>query len=283
MNQLQKHLTTCVIALVTLLSVASMAMAAPATDVTSFAILSAAPGNGGAVTLTDSTIYGDVGSSGLLASVVQTRSKISGSIIAPVSDQVVIDFNAALQAGLTSIVCDSNNTITGTLAGTSLSSGTYCISPEAKTGTLTLTGTGPWNFIVVGDISTGYLVGTNFNVVLADSNAAPCDVTWYVPSYATMTTSNFVGTIYAGAAITITGGTFSGDALASAAVTTTGSSVLGCFATGHHVLKAKCNQGVGNGPEACDPGNSNQGNPFNSNDELGGVPGAPGRQGGNNK
>ena len=39
-----------------------------------------------------------------------------------------------------------------------------------------------------------------------------------------------------------------------------------------------CNQGVGNGPEGCDPGNSN--NMHSSNDELGGVPGDPGRQGG---
>jgi len=42
-----------------------------------------------------------------------------------------------------------------------------------------------------------------------------------------------------------------------------------------------CNQGVGNGPEGCDPGNSNQGNPANSNDEKGGVPGNPGKS--NNK
>jgi hypothetical protein len=44
-----------------------------------------------------------------------------------------------------------------------------------------------------------------------------------------------------------------------------------------------CNQGVGNGDEGCDPGNSNQGDPDNSNDENGGVPGAPGRKGGNGK
>jgi hypothetical protein len=31
------------------------------------------------------------------------------------------------------------------------------------------------------------------------------------------------------------------------------------------------------------PGNSNQGNPSRSNDELGGTPGNPGRRGGNNK
>lgn len=30
-----------------------------------------------------------------------------------------------------------------------------------------------------------------------------------------------------------------------------------------------CNQGIGNGPEGCDPGNSNQGDPGNSNDENG--------------
>jgi hypothetical protein len=40
---------------------------------------------------------------------------------------------------------------------------------------------------------------------------------------------------------------------------------------------------VGNGPEGCDPGNSNQGDPLRSNDELGGTPGDPGRKGGNNK
>jgi hypothetical protein len=40
--------------------------------------------------------------------------------------------------------------------------------------------------------------------------------------------------------------------------------------------KPKCNQGVGNGPEGCDPGNSNHNQP--SNDENGGTPGNPGRK-----
>ena len=39
--------------------------------------------------------------------------------------------------------------------------------------------------------------------------------------------------------------------------------------------KPKCNQGVGNGPEGCDPGNSDSNQP--SNDEDGGTPGNPGR------
>ncbi len=50
-----------------------------------------------------------------------------------------------------------------------------------------------------------------------------------------------------------------------------------------HSLHPDCNQGVGNGPEACDPGNSNQGDPSRSNDEVGGTPGNPGRKGGNGK
>ena len=44
--------------------------------------------------------------------------------------------------------------------------------------------------------------------------------------------------------------------------------------------RGACNQGVGNGPEDCDPGNSNQGDPANSNDENGGTPGNPGKKGG---
>jgi hypothetical protein len=39
--------------------------------------------------------------------------------------------------------------------------------------------------------------------------------------------------------------------------------------------RVHCNQGVGNGSEGCDPGNSNNHNP--SNDEGGGSPGNPGR------
>ena len=44
--------------------------------------------------------------------------------------------------------------------------------------------------------------------------------------------------------------------------------------------QSTCNQGVGNGSEDCDPGNSNQGDASRSNDQSG-VPGSPGRKGGN--
>ena len=244
-----------------------------------FAVLSAAPWHGGAVTCTDSSVTGDVGSSGLRASVVQTSCTISGSIIAPVSAKVLADFNTAYDA-FAAIACDQ--TLTGTLAGVTLSPGVYCFDAAATlTGVLTLNGpaNGTWIF-KIGTSGTGALTGTNFSVVMA-GGGTPCNVDWWVAEAATMTTSNFVGTILAGAAITITGGTFTGDALAKAAVTLTGANLVGC-AGGTGSGKKHCNQGVGNGPEGCDPGNSNQGNPARSNDELGGTPGNPGRKGGNN-
>jgi hypothetical protein len=70
-------------------------------------------------------------------------------------------------------------------------------------------------------------------------------------------------------------------AFAQRAVTLTGADVTGCEggnAGGNS--RQGCNQGVGNGPEDCDPGNSNQGDPDRSNDERGGKPGSPGRKGG---
>jgi Ice-binding-like len=243
----------------------------------SFAVLSAAPGGGGAVTCTNGTITGDVGSSGLAASVVQTSCTINGSVIAPVSAQVVADFNTAY-AAYAAIPCDQ--TLTGTLAGVTLTPGVYCFDAAATlTGTLTLKGpsTATWIF-KIGTSGTGALTGTNFSVVMAGGATAPCNVNWWVAQAATMTTSNFIGTILAGAAITLTGGTFSGNVLAGDAVTITGTTLVGCAGTSKHGHgKAKCNQGVGNGPEGCDPGNSNNHN--TSNDELGGVPGDPGRQG----
>lgn len=265
--------------------VAAEAATAPGlSSASSFAILSAAPGGGGAVTCTNGTITGDIGSSGLAASVVQTSCAVTGAIIAPVSAQVVADFNSAYSA-YTAIPCDQ--TLSGTLAGTALAPGVYCFPAAATlTGMLTLDGpaTATWIF-KIGTGGTGALTGTAFSVVMA-GGGTPCNVNWWVAQAATMTDSQFAGTILAGAAITLTRGTFTGNALASAAVTVKGTALAGCAGTtspGKGKLKAHCNQGVGNGPEGCDPGNSNQGNPARSNDELGGTPGDPGRQGGNGK
>jgi Ice-binding-like len=253
-----------------------------------FAVLSAAPGHGGAVTCTTSSITGNVGSSGVRASIVNTGPcTITGSIIAPVSTQVVADFNSAYSA-FGQVQC---GTVLTTLDGQILSPGVYCIDAAATStsSTLTLNGpsTGTWIF-KIGTSGTGALTGTSFNVVML-GGGQPCNVDWWVAQAATMTDSHFLGTILAGAAITITRGTFTGDALATAAVTMKNTTLVGCPGSsspskGHKgQLKEHCNQGVGNGPEGCDPGNSNQGDPSRSNDELGGTPGDPGRKGGNGK
>jgi hypothetical protein len=192
------------------------------------------------------------------------------------------DFNGAYDA-LALAQCDQ---VLTTLDGQTLSPGVYCFDAAAtSTGSvLTLKGSanGTWLF-KVGTSGTGALTGTNFSVVMQGDTSA-CNVTWWVAEAATMTDSDFKGTILAGAAITDTRGTFEGSALAKAAVTLTGAALVGCEGGRQRgTTKAKCNQGVGNGPEDCDPGNSNQGNPFRSNDELGGTPGNPGRMGGNTK
>lgn len=261
-----------------------------------FSVLSAAPNAGGAVTCTDSTVNGDVGSSGSMASVVQTGCTINGAIVAPVSAQVVTDFNSAYDQ-YASVACTGTLETAYTGATLTLTPGVYC-SAAAVTftdSTLTLDGQGDanaaWIFRIgtPGIGGTGALTGTNFSVVMVNG-AQACNVTWWVAEAATMTTSAFQGTILAGAAVTLTGlaGTttpFFGDVLAKAAVTLTNITITGCMGKGNNKGNKehkKCNQGVGNGSEGCDPGNSNQGNPFGSNDELGGVPGNPGRKGGNN-
>lgn len=275
MNALHKFFSTFLLAMAALFGSTSPAWAQVSLGTaSSFAVLSAAPLNGGAVTCTDSTITGDVGSSGPLASVVQTRCTITGAIVAPVSAGVLADFNSGYDS-LAAVSC--NQTLTGTLAGVTLAPGVYCFDAAAVlTGTLTLAGpsNGIWIF-KIGTSGTGALTGTNFQVAMAGGGQS-CNVYWWVAEAATMTDSDFKGTILAGAGITVTGGTFVGNALAKAAVTMTGVAATGC-ADSSKPSRQRCNQGVGNGPESCDPGNSNQGDPSRSNDELGGVPGSPGR------
>jgi hypothetical protein len=184
--------------------------------------------------------------------------------------------------------------VAGNLSAASLVPGVYCLDATAKAGTLTLNGpaSGVWIFLV-----NGALTGTNFSVLMA-GGGLPCNVYWAMTGATTLTTSSFKGNILAGnsslGSITLTGGTLAGRALASVAVTLTGASVIGCAAlggggngggscgdnghSGGDKDHKKCNQGVGNGGEDCDPGHSD--GHHNSNDESGGKPGSPGRKGG---
>jgi hypothetical protein len=250
-----------------------------------FAALAGGPA-AGAVTCTTSTVTGNVGVINP-GTFVNTGCTISGTVNSAAT-AAYADFLTAYSALQFNTTCDE--TLTGTLAGVTLPPGVYCFTAAATlTGTLTLSGPadGVWIF-KVGTGGTGALTGTNFSVVMAGGAEGACpNVYWWVAQAATLTTSNFQGTILAGADITVTGGTFVGDALAggkgtssapTGAVTLTGSNIKACPPSGGNVVpsKLKCNQGVGNGPEGCDPGNSNNHNP--SNDELGGKPGQPGRK-----
>jgi Ice-binding-like len=243
-----------------------------------------------AVTCTGGTITGDVGTFQALptGSFTNTGCTVTGTV--HVGDGAAKGAYSAFLSAYTADATTPCGTVeTGTLAGVTLQPGVYCFDAAATlTGTLTLNGAGAYLF-KIGTGGTGALTGTNFTVALTNG-ASACNVTWWVAQAATMTDSHFDGSILAGAAITLTRGTFNGNAWAGASgvgdVTITGTAVVGCAASGkghhhrkgHHEEGSECNQGVGNGPEGCDPGNSDHHN--GSNDENGGTPGDPGRQGG---
>jgi len=245
-----------------------------------------------AVTCTAANITGDVGTFQTAPPGAITQTE--GCVISGATDvggpAAVAAYNAFLSAyaGLAPQLGDNCPVIAGTLAGQTLAPGVYCVSAEAKTGVLTLSGNSNATWLI--KVPAGALTGTNFQVVLA-RGAQACNVTWWVDAAATMTTSAFQGNILAGAGITFTGGTQNGNVWAGADgvgdVTFTGTAVVGCGSgngngdddhDNGHKDKDKCNQGVGNGPEGCDPGNSNH--RHGSNDEHGGTPGNPGRRGG---
>jgi hypothetical protein len=242
-----------------------------------FAVLSATPKPGEAVTCITSTITQTLCS-----------AKEKGDVAVAAAATAYSDSLSAYNA-LLLVPCDK--VLTGNLDGVTLAPGVYCFEKTATlTGQLTLDGPadGIWVFKIGSKGGASDLVATNFTVVMTGGGQA-CNVSWWVAESVTLTDSIFVGTILAGKAITITGGTYNGYTFAKAAVTLTDVAVTTCKvavvgaggAGGSPVnLKSACNQGVGNGPEGCDPGNSNHGDPANSNDENGGTPGNPGRKGG---
>ena len=235
----------------------------------SFAVLADSTG----LTCTNSTVVGGVGVATSSTAVTNTGCTMPSVQVAGGAYANLLKIYNGIAGSLTPCTV-----LSGTLAGVSLGAGTYCFPAAATlTGTLTLTGSGPWLF-EVGTSGTGALTATNFTVV----GGNPCNATWWVRQAVTLTTAAFQGTILAGADITLTDTTLTGRTLAKGAVTLTDSRITGCTAAiagSRHQKKTKhCNQGVGNGPEGCDPGNSNH--KHSSNDENGGTPGNPGRKGG---
>jgi hypothetical protein len=190
---------------------------------------------GPAVTLTDSIVKGDVGVNTGTA-VTLTGSTIFGTIHAgdAVAQQAYSDFLLAY-AALALTQCDVN--LTGQpLSGKTLTPGVYCFDAAVTEtgGVLTLDPQGSPNAVwifKIGTFGTGALTATNFSVVVA-GGGDPCSVApnvfWWTAEAATLSYSDFLGSILAGAAITVTGGSLDGQALAKAAVTLTGANVAVC-------------------------------------------------------
>jgi len=188
-----------------------------------FAIL-----GGPAVTLTDSTVDGDVGSGLSGSTVIQTNSTISGTVHEG-DEAAIAAYNDFLSAYDEVAQEECGESMSGTLDGVTLSPGVYCFDAAATlTGQLTLDGPadGVWIF-KIGTLGTGALTGTNFSVVMSGGGQA-CNVYWWVAEASTMTDSDFQGTILAGAASTFTRGSLIGRDFAKAGVTFTGVTVSGC-------------------------------------------------------
>jgi hypothetical protein len=183
-----------------------------------------------AVTCTSSTINGDVGIFTVGTPVTQTSCPINGTVHAgdAAAAAAYADFLAAYDA-IAAIPAEQCVVLTGTLAGEVLPPGVYCFDAAATlTGQLTLDGpsTAVWVF-KIGTAGTGALTGTNFSVVMT-GGAQPCNVYWWVAEAATLTTSNFQGTLLAGAATTFTGGSLIGRDFTKAAATLTGVVTAAC-------------------------------------------------------
>jgi len=228
------------VALVFAPSQASAAVAPSLGTAGSFAILGANPiPTAGTVTCTDTgpgtVINGDVGTT-FNTITNNGPCTITGAIVAPVpAFPVVSDFNAAYASidGLNP-VCDGVIPITTT----TLPPGTYCSAAGTTIGAgviITLAGSASdvWVFRV-GTSGLGALTLTDAQVVMANA-AQACNVYWKTAEAATLTRSDFVGTILSGAAITMTSGAWFGRALARTDVTITDAAPLafaGCGAPG---------------------------------------------------
>ena len=127
-------------------------------------------------------------------------------------------------AALNAMACPSINNLSGQVLGTavlSLPPGVYCFNSAAQlTGTLSLTGAGPWVFKIGSTLTTA--VGSQVVVVDAGANCSGSNVFWQVGSSATVDTgTQFAGSIVALASITLnTGAKMDGSAIALAGAVT---------------------------------------------------------------
>ncbi len=163
-------------------------------------------------------IDGNVGTT--FTSITNTGCTITGTTDAPVSAGVVTDFNTAYTALNTlNSACDGPIPTTST----TILPGVYCSAAGTTLGagvTFTLNGNASDVWVFKVGTTAGSLTGNSFHVVMSGT-AQACNVYWWTQGSATMTDSNFLGTILSGGAITLTRGTYLGRALATTDFTDT--------------------------------------------------------------
>jgi hypothetical protein len=172
-------------------------------------------------------VTGDVGvSPGSAITGFNPDCTLTGTIHAAdgVALQAHLDAGSAF-AALAGAACTTN--LTGQdLGGMTLAPGVYCFDSSAQlTGTLNLSGAGPWIFQIKSTLTTA----SNSSVVVLNNSSQTCDgsnVFWQVGSSATLGTgTQFAGNILAYASVGLDpGAKLDGRALAlNAAVTLSGS------------------------------------------------------------
>ena len=220
----------------------------------SFAILGAST-----VTCTvASDVTGDVGvSPGSSITGFNPDCTLTGTIHAAdgVALQAHLDAGLAF-AALAGAACTTN--LTGQdLGGMTLAPGVYCFDSSAQlTGTLNLSGAGPWIFQIKSTLTTA----SNSSVVVLNNSSQTCDgsnVFWQVGSSATLGTgTQFAGNIIAYASVGLDpGAKLDGRALAlNGAVTLSGSnSVSVCSGGGGGPFPPDCEIEVTGGGQIAVP------------------------------
>jgi hypothetical protein len=197
------------------LAVAGTTLAAAAASAQPVQLGSAASfgviGRTGVINTGASTITGDVGVGidGVLSGLTEANLAEGSSIHEgdAVAVQALQGARAAY-AALAELDCEAANDLTGeNLGGKSLAPGVYCFDGDAMlTGTLTLTGTGPWTFQVGGNL----IVSANGTVLAAGvtSTCKGSEVHWQVGgAEATLgAMARFIGNLLAKTGIAVAAG-----------------------------------------------------------------------------